>query len=422
MNNKKLAMSNYIAVANTFVEWVEYSFFLFLGPIVSKLFFPSSSPESGVLVMYGLFATAYLVRPLSSLCFGYFSDKIGRKPPMIIAMVLMGIATLIIGILPTYDKIGLLSPLLLLTCRVIQSIAVSGEFQSSAIFLIEHEQNNKSFAGSLIIASASGGMFVGGLIASLIATTQNLDATWRIPFIVTGIITIALSILRSKLQETPIFIKMQQQGTIDKNPIAKLKDYKASLINIISVSAFICVFVYTCNGYYSNYLINYANFSSSSAYLHCALTEMVVTLLAPTLAYYYGNKYNDKLLMLGVMGLILNAPLQFYAANIQAYYLIVASLFVYSICDALVTSSIAYYLYKILPSNLRCTGVGFGWNLSAALFGSTAPLLSAHLVGNGFMLAPGFIVISYGIFALLALIKVKRKQDFRSVYSMTQSY
>lgn len=413
MYNNNNKAYNYLAVANTFIEWVEYSFFLFLGPIVSKLFFPAYSSEGGLLMTYGLFATAYLIRPISSLMFGYFSDRIGRKPPMIIAMVLMGLSTLLIGTLPTYTEIELLSPILLLLCRVIQSISVSGEFQSSAIFLMEHETKNKAFAGSLIIASASGGMFVGGLIASIISSTSNIDLYWRIPFIAAGIITIALSILRTKIQETPVFTQMQQTGTLDKNPISALREHKKEIFNIIAVSAFVCVFVYTCNGYYSSYLISHALFNKSSAYLHCSLTELVVTILAPIIAYTYGEKNNNRILTIGIIGLIINAPIQFHAANTHAYNLIVLSLTAYAIFDAMVTSSIAFYLYKILPSNLKCTGVGFGWNIAAALFGGTAPLLSAHFVSKGFMIAPGILVLMYGMIAVLTMAKHSKVMHYR---------
>ena len=405
MINKKVY--NYLAVTNTFIEWVEYSLFLYLGPVISKLFFPVYSTESGLLMTYGLFATAYLARPIASLYFGYLSDRIGRKPPMIIAMVLMGLATLFIGMLPTYQEIGFISPILLLICRVLQSVAVSGEFQSSTIFLMEHETKNKAFAGSLIIASASGGMFIGGLIASTLSETPYIDVYWRIPFLCTGIIGMILSILRTKIQETPIFIALEQQGKLDKNPISTLLEYKKEMLHIIIVSAFVCVFVYTCNGYYSNYLISHAFFTKSSAYLHCSITELIVAILAPAIAYTYGENNNKNILLCGIFGLVINAPLQFYAAKAHIYPLIVMTLTVYSLCDAMITSSIAFYLYKTLPANLKCTGVGFGWNIAAALFGGTAPLLSAHLVSNGFMLAPGFLVLTYGVIAILAITKFR---------------
>lgn len=406
---------NYLAVANTFIEWIEYSFFLFLGPIISKLFFPTYAENTQLLLAYGLFATAYLIRPFSSLLFGYFSDRFGRKPPMIFAMALMGVATLIIGLLPIYAEIGLLSPILLLICRLMQSMAVSGEHQSSAIFLMEHNTtNNKAFAGSLIIASASGGIFVGGLLASIVVNTNNFELYWRIPFVATGIIAIALSILRTKIQETPVFMQLQQSEKINKNPIAELLNYKKEILHIIVVSAFVCVFVYTCNGYYSSYLISHALFSKSSAYLYCALTELIVTILAPIIAYYYGEKNNNIILIIGIIGLTFNAPIQFYAAHNQNYSLIISSLCLYSIFDALITSSIAFYLYKILPADFKCTGIGFSWNFSAAFFGGTAPLLCAYFVNLDYMLAPGILVMVYGIMALLMITQRSQLRNYGS--------
>lgn len=205
---------------------------------------------------------------------------------------------------------------------------------------------------------------------------------------------------------------MQQSRRLDKNPISALREHKKEIFNIIAVSAFVCVFVYTCNGYYSSYLISHALFNKSSAYLHCSLTELVVTILAPIIAYYYGEKNNNRVLTLGILGLIINAPIQFYVANSHTYGLIVLSLAAYSIFDAMVTSSIAFYLYKILPSNLKCTGVGFGWNIAAALFGGTAPILSAHFVSKGFMIAPGIMVFTYGMVAILTMTKISSLKRF----------
>lgn len=390
-----------LAVSNTFIEWVEYSLYLFLSPILSKQFFPEVSESAGLIMTYGLFATAYCFRPLGALLFGYFSDKVGRKPPMVFAMVLMGIATLGMGTLPTYASMGIVAPALLLLFRILQSIAVSGEFQSSAIYLMEHTE--KPFSGALIMAAGAGGMCVGGGIVSLLSYYSISETHWRWPFLIAGTLALILSIFRFKLTETPVFQKIQSQRLIQKNPITALMKHPYTMLKVLFVSAFVCVFVYTCNGYYAGYLAKYTSLGATSSYLYCSLSQLGVAMLAPLIAYLYGGKHNARVLRLGIIGMACTAPLMFFSAHADNHMLIVLGLAFFMVFDTLVTASIAYYLFLLLPANIRCTGVGAGWNLAAAFFGGTAPMIAQKLVSAGYPLGPSYLVICAAFLALIVM-------------------
>ncbi len=390
-----------LAVSNTFIEWIEYSLYLFLSPTLSKQFFPVISESAGLIMTYGLFATAYFFRPLGALLFGYFSDRLGRKPPMIFAILLMGVATLGMGTLPTYASVGMLAPALLLFFRILQSIAVSGEYQSSAIYLMEHSP--KPFSGALIIAASAGGMCVGGSIVSLLSHYAVSDTHWRWPFLIVGALALILALFRFKLAETPVFREMQSQHRIQRNPITALMHYPIPMLRIVLTSIFVCVFVYTCNGYYAAYLAKHTTLGISTAYVYCSLCELGVALFAPLIAFFWGEKHNTWILRLGAIGMALTAPWMFFAAQADNHSWIAQALILFTVFDALVTASIAYFLFLQLPPTIRCTGVGLGWNFSAAFFGGTAPMVAQKLVSAGYPLGPGYLVSGAAILALSAI-------------------
>ncbi len=180
------------------VEWIEFSLYMYLGVLLSKIFFPDSTGYKGLLLTYMIFALSYLSRPLGGFVFGLFSDHAGRKKPLIFSSLLMGLATIAIGCLPGYRMIGYLSPILLLLLRLVQSFSVSGEFNNSSIFLIEHYPHSRILSGSWIGMAASGGMFLGGFITYLVSGSHYEDS-WRVAYIVIGFLSLLLVTLSFSL-------------------------------------------------------------------------------------------------------------------------------------------------------------------------------------------------------------------------------
>ncbi|MGJ3501964.1 MFS transporter, partial [Piscirickettsia salmonis] len=187
---------------------------------------------------------SYLSRPVGAYLFGLYSDKKGRKYPLITSSFLMGLSTIAIGLIPSYQQIGIIAPILLLIFRLIQSLSISGEFNNSSIFLMEHNPAQQTIAGSWIGMASSAGMFVGGLIAVIIGLTSNLWS-WRVAYIAIGVTSLLLMLLRYKLQESPLFININKKNLSDFSLKKMFFDHKKGLLKIACISAFMSVYIYT---------------------------------------------------------------------------------------------------------------------------------------------------------------------------------
>ena len=196
------------ALLGTIFEYYDFALYGFLAVPFSKLFFPSQDPTLSLLEAYGILAASSLSKPLGALIFSHLGDKYGRLKALSYNLIGVGVPTFIIACLPGYDVLGILAPLFLLICRIIQGIFLGGEFDGVALYVFEHlSSNRRCFANSILFLSTS----LGGLSASLAVTLTTADImppwAWRIPFIFGGIFSLLIVYLRSNLKETPLFLE-----------------------------------------------------------------------------------------------------------------------------------------------------------------------------------------------------------------------
>ncbi len=227
-----------IVLAINFIEWLEFSLYLYMAKsIFADVFFPPSSHS--LSLTFAIFAAAYLARPVGGWLFGKAADLHGRKKPMILTAGLMGSATLGLCLLPGYEHIGILSTWLLLCFRILQGLALGGEINTSAMFIIEHHTHKPLVVGSLVAAFGALGMFMGGALAAIIQTSSN-PHLWRYLFAAVGILSLGICRLRKKLLESPEFTSNQPMSL--KQIFA---NYWRKIINISAVAVFVSTTVYT---------------------------------------------------------------------------------------------------------------------------------------------------------------------------------
>ena len=218
------------------VEW--YDFFLYgtaAALVFGQLFFPSSDPLVGTIAAFGSFAFGYLSRPIGAVVFGHYGDKIGRKTMLILTLLIMGIATFLIGLLPTYDTIGVWAPILLLVLRFFQGIGLGGEWGGAVLLAVEHSPRNKrGFYGSLIQIGAPAGLLLGTgafLIVSNLPEEQFLSWGWRVPFLVSVLLIGVGLFIRLKILETPAFSQVKESGTEARMPMVEVfRDYPKNVL------------------------------------------------------------------------------------------------------------------------------------------------------------------------------------------------
>jgi MFS family permease len=238
----------------TVFEWYDFFVYGTLAAVIAKLFFPAASETAGFLLVLATFGAGFGVRPVGAVLFGYLGDRLGRKYTFLVTVTLMGLATAAVGLLPTFAQAGIAAPILLVACRLLQGLALGGEYGGAAIYVAEHApRNRRGFYTSFIQASVIGG-FLLSLAVVLSSNTFVSSADWeswgwRLPFLF-SILLLAVSLwIRLKLKESPVFRAMKAEGTIAKNPLRESFDswakMKLVLVALFGISAGLSVIWYT---------------------------------------------------------------------------------------------------------------------------------------------------------------------------------
>jgi len=216
----------------------DFVVFVFFANVLGSLFFPASMPDwMRQLQTLGIFAAGYLARPIGGILIAHFGDILGRKQMFTLSVFLMAVPTLVIGLLPTYETIGLAAPILLLAMRVLQGAAIGGEMPGAWVFVAEHAPAKRyGFAIGSLTSGITGGIFLGSIIGvwlnSVYSAAEIHDWAWRIPFILGGVFGLVSVYLRKFLHETPIFQEMQARKQVDRELPLKtiLRDHREASV------------------------------------------------------------------------------------------------------------------------------------------------------------------------------------------------
>jgi len=218
----------------TLIEWYDFYIFGSLSTIIATKFFPSDNPTTALLAVLATFAAGFIVRPFGALVFGRLGDLIGRKYTFLLTLVLMGMSTFLIGLIPSYETIGTWAPALVLVLRLLQGLALGGEYGGAATYVAEHAPaNRRGFFTSWIQTTATLGLFVSLGVILLIRRIVGIDEFtngngWRYPFLVSILLVIVSIIIRMKMNESPLFAKLKHEGKTSTNPLKESFGHKSN--------------------------------------------------------------------------------------------------------------------------------------------------------------------------------------------------
>jgi MFS family permease len=222
----------------TLIEWYDFYIFGSLATILSQQFFPKTNPTAAFLSTLATFAAGFIVRPFGAIVFGRLGDLVGRKYTFMVTLILMGGSTFAIGLIPGYDTIGIFAPILVLVLRLLQGLALGGEYGGAATYVAEHAPASKrGFFTSFIQTTATLGLFVSIGVILLVRESMEItefnDWGWRIPFILSAILVGVSVFIRMRMNESPLFAKIKAEGKISKNPIKESFGNKENLRLVI---------------------------------------------------------------------------------------------------------------------------------------------------------------------------------------------
>jgi len=382
------------ACFGTFLEWYDFLTFATLAVAFAPLFFPSSDPVTGLLASLATFGAGMIVRPLGAAFFGSLGDRIGRRPVFLITISLMGGATFAVGFLPTYEQIGILAPILLVSLRLLQGLSAGGEIGGSAVYLTEHAgDSNRGFKTSVLQLMGPLGMLISTL--QLLLLNQFLDPAsfkewgWRVPFWFSIVLLLVALKVRMTLEETPIFKDMLAKGETSKSPLRdNFKDKetrKQMFLLFFCISAggsvlFFCVQVYT--GIFMKSALQINPQIVDTLTITATIVLFPLTIISGALSDRIGRR---PVVISGLLlGTILIQPAYQFLQTLSQqtapdYSLMIVVLIAITLPLALVVGPQTALLAELFPARTRNSAATLPHNLAAGWIGGMLPLIVTWL-------------------------------------------
>lgn len=413
MKKRKIIATGVLGNALEFYDFTLYGVF---AVIIAQLYFPSQDAMSAILKSWGAFAAGFVMRPFGAFIFGSIGDRFGRKKALTLSILGMGVPTLVIGLLPTFDQIGIWAPILLIACRLIQGTSTGGEYNGAAIFALEHTgKAYPGFYGGLI----TGSCVIGALFATGMGTivTQSPDPTfyWRGAFIFGGMISFVGFYIRRKISESPEFLELQQKkqvkqegghsqdedgGSSSKHKAQKgmglidvLKHYRKPYGVSLLIGALNGALSYTLFGFLNTYLKSYVGVSLENALFYNFVGLGTFMVFSPLF-----GRLMDRV---GQMHYFQTAPFIVLCLGLVSFQIItfgrMQDILLAQVLLGLATAAIAGpqhgFVQTLFPVKARYLGISSSFCLGMALCGGTAPLLLTYLIDRtGNLYIPGYFI------------------------------
>ncbi len=413
------------------MEWFDFALYSYLAVIISKNFFsPVQNDELKLIFTFATFAIAFLLRPVGGIVFGKIGDKLGRKVVLTFTIIMMAISTLIIGLLPTYDQIGVWAPILLLLARILQGFSVGGEYAGAIVYIAESSPDNKRIrlGSGLEIGTLSGYIVASILVTVLFWTLSDAQMNswgWRIPFFLSAPIGLIGLYLRTHLEETPIFENDIADQKDQLSVIEIIKQYKRDILLCIVFVAFFNITNYVLLGYMPSYLDETVGISDR---ISTPITAVVLLIMVPFALTFgrLGDKIgNKKVISFGLILGILVSVVSFQFLNIGGLGFLFLGLLLLGIVLSVYEGTMPGSLPTLFHTDIRYRTLSWTFNISVSLFGGTTPLVASwlvHVTGNN--LAPAFYLLGVsiiGLIVVLTLFEDTSKKSLKGSYPTVAS-
>jgi MFS family permease len=388
------------ASVGTLFEWYDFYLYGSLAIFFGDLFFPPGNDRAALLASLATFGAGFGVRPLGAIVFGRVGDLVGRKYTFLVTMVTMGLSTAFIGFLPTYATVGLLAPVLLVSLRLLQGLALGGEYGGAATYVAEHvPDNRRGFYTSFIQTTATLGFFLSlgviGWCRTVFSVEEFKSFGWRIPFLASFFLLAVSLYIRLKMSESPLFARLKSEGKVSKNPLIEsfvhAKNRRLVLIALFGATAGQGVVWYTGQFYALTFLQKPLNLHWTLAY---TVVSSALVLGTPFILYFgwLSDRIGRKRIMLAgcalaaltyvplyvLMRQLANPALAPSVTSLPSTSLIglILIVFIQMVYVAMVYGPIAAFLVELFPTAIRYTSMSLPYHLGNGWFGGFLPLIA----------------------------------------------
>jgi len=420
IQTKTLRRTVLAGVIGNVMEWYDFAVYGYFAAILGQNFFPSDDPTTSTIASFGAFAAGFVVRPFGAIVFGHIGDKYGRKRALTLSVILMAVPTFLIGLLPTYDQIGVTAAVLLVALRMLQGLSVGGEYTTSIAFLVEHgDQKKRGLMGSFSPAGGSVGFLLGSGAGAIIATVMSPEDLhswgWRLPFLMGICIALCAIYIRRHMEED-IIVAKKEKKLVSPVIIAFNEEWR-SILKIFGVSIFNGVSFYLIFVYVSTWLHQTAHISTANA-LDINTVNMIFLVVLTVMFGWLSDRIGRKPIMItaAICLILFTYPLMWLMHH-ESLVIVFASQLGLTVIAAMIPGCTPALMVEMLPRHVRVTCMSIAYNLSLGLIGGTTPLVAAYLVSRTHVdLSPAFYLMAAAAVSLafiLILMKDTSKAPLR---------
>ncbi|GAA4620447.1 MFS transporter [Saccharopolyspora hordei] len=410
------------SLVGTTVEW--YDFFLYgsaAALVFNKLFFPADDPLVGTMLAFITYAVGFVARPLGGLVFGHFGDRLGRKKLLVLSLVMMGGATFLIGLLPTYQSIGVAAPLLLTVLRLVQGFAIGGEWGGAVLIVSEHgSAAHRGFWASWPQAGVPLGNLLGTAVLAVLAAVQS-DAAflawgWRVAFLLSGVLVLIGLWVRLAVAESPLFLEAAneaaERGVADKPPVLEvLRRYRSEVLTAMGARFAENVVYYVLTSFVLTYVATFLELPRGLA-LNASLIAAVVHFISIPLWGALSDRVGRRpVYLVGAVGTGLWAFAFFFMMDTKSFAAITIATTIGLVFHGAMYGPQAAFFAELFGTRVRYSGASIGYQLASIVAGSLAPIIATALLkgfGSGLPIS-----IYVALCALVTTIAVVRSPETR---------
>jgi MFS transporter, MHS family, shikimate and dehydroshikimate transport protein len=389
-NDQAASMRTVVAASaiGTTIEWYDFLIYATAASLVlNKLFFPTEDPLVGTLISISTVGVGFFARPIGAIILSHFGDRLGRKSMLILTLVSMGVATTLIGILPTYASIGIAAPILLVACRLMQGIAVGGEWGGAVLMATEHSPpDRRGFYGSLVQIGFPLGMALGTasfFALAYLGDQQFMSWGWRIPFVASAALVVVGTFIRLRIDETPDFKRVLREGKVSRLPVLEaIRRHPKDLLIGLGARITEISWIYVLTIFGLSYAVTNLGLPRGLVLGAIALGAAVELVTIPLFGHLSDHVGRRLIYLLGcVAAICLSFPIFWAIATRDPIIVVLAFVIGMSVGHGIMYGVQASFLSEMFPSNLRYSGASLGYQIAAPIGGGLVPLAAAAIVG-----------------------------------------
>ncbi|MFJ7511866.1 MFS transporter [Peribacillus simplex] len=420
MEKKQMRRILVASLVGSSIEWFDYFLYGTVAALVfNQLFFVNEDPTIGLLLSYASFALAFFIRPFGGVIFSHIGDRIGRKKTLVLTLSLMGVATFGMGLLPTYQAVGIWAPILLITLRLVQGLGIGGEWGGALLLAVEYAPAEKrGLFGAIPQMGVTIGMLLGTIALSIMTQLPEsafMTWGWRLPFIFSALLVFFGLWIRKGIDETPSFKKVKESGEVPKLPIVEtLKNYWREVLIAVGAKVVETAPFYIFSTFVVSYATSNLGFSRTATLTAVMTATIITTILIPFMGKLSDTIGRKKLFIVGTIGMALFAfPYFWLLQQKSVLLLIVATVIGLGVIWAPITAVLGTMFSEIFDAKIRYTGITLGYQIGAALAGGTAPLVATALLNrfNNSYVPVAIYIIFASLLSLAAIWAVKDRSN-----------